>query len=72
MCSGDPSQALDDADDVLEGEIHVGGQEHFYLETHASLVVPKGTDNQLEIFCSAQGTSFIQVHLSLLASTVTF
>ena len=62
MCDGDPSQALNDADHVLEGEIYIGGQKHFYLETQACLVVPKGTDNQLEIFSSAQRTSSIQVH----------
>jgi len=62
LCSGDPSQALNDADHVLEGEIYIGGQEHFYLETQACLVVPKGTDNQLEIFSSAQSSTIVQVH----------
>jgi len=67
MCSGDAAQALSVADHMIEGEIYIGGQEHFYMETHACLVVPKSTDSQLEIFCSAQGTSFIQVHLHSLA-----
>jgi len=62
MCDGDPSQALNDADHVLEGEIYIGGQKHFYLETQACLVVPKGTDNQLEIFSSTDELSPMQVH----------
>jgi len=62
MCDGDPSQALNDADHVLEGEIYIGGQKHFYLETQACLVVPKGTDNQLEIFSSTAKMSTVQVY----------
>ncbi|MDX2005874.1 MAG: xanthine dehydrogenase molybdopterin binding subunit [Meiothermus sp.] len=34
---GDADQGLRDAPKVLEGELEIGGQEHFYLETHASL-----------------------------------
>ncbi|APE32379.1 xanthine dehydrogenase molybdopterin binding subunit [Halomonas aestuarii] len=37
---GDWQQALDDAPHVLEGEQFVGGQEHFYLEGQACLVLP--------------------------------
>ncbi len=33
---GDVDAAFADAPVVLEGELHVGGQEHFYLETQAS------------------------------------
>ena len=34
---GDPEHALATAQHVFEGVSEVGGQEHFYLETHASL-----------------------------------
>ncbi|MER3484014.1 MAG: xanthine dehydrogenase molybdopterin binding subunit, partial [Meiothermus sp.] len=34
---GDAEQGLKDAPLTLEGELEIGGQEHFYLETHASL-----------------------------------
>jgi len=61
MCSGDASRALDEAEHVLEGSMYIGGQEHFYMETQACLIVPKGTDNQLEIFCSVQGPTLLQV-----------
>ena len=62
LCIGDPSQALNDANHVLDGEIYISGQKHFYLETQACLVVPKGTDNQLEIFSSTESITETQVH----------
>jgi xanthine dehydrogenase large subunit len=36
---GDPDAALASAAHVVEGELEFGGQEHFYLETHASLAM---------------------------------
>ena len=36
---GDPDAALARAAHVVEGEFEFGGQEHFYLETHASLAL---------------------------------
>ncbi|KAJ3111857.1 hypothetical protein HDU96_005283 [Phlyctochytrium bullatum] len=38
----------------VEGTVRMAGQEHFYLETQASLVVPKKEDNEIEIFASTQ------------------
>jgi xanthine dehydrogenase large subunit len=37
MRRGDPDAGLAASDHVLSGELEIGGQEHFYLETHASL-----------------------------------
>jgi len=37
MRRGDPEAALAAAPVVVEGELHIGGQEHFYLETNAAL-----------------------------------
>ncbi|VVC89835.1 unnamed protein product [Leptidea sinapis] len=39
---------------IIEGESRIGGQEHFYLETHAAYAIPKKEDDELEIFCSSQ------------------
>jgi xanthine dehydrogenase large subunit len=36
---GDPDAGFAAARQVFEGELELGGQEHFYLETHASLAV---------------------------------
>lgn len=41
---------------TIEGEVRMGGQEHFYLETHAAIAIPKDTD-ELEIFASTQHPS---------------
>ena len=37
------------ASHLLEGEMRTGAQEHFYLETHASLAVPSGEDGEMEV-----------------------
>ncbi|XP_053396021.1 xanthine dehydrogenase/oxidase-like isoform X1 [Mercenaria mercenaria] len=51
---GDVEAALQQADHVIEGECHVGGQEHFYLETQAVIAIPKGEDGEMEMFISTQ------------------
>ncbi|KAG8041547.1 hypothetical protein G9C98_002840 [Cotesia typhae] len=56
---GDANRAFSESDHILEGEVKIGGQEHFYLETHATLAVPKDTD-ELEVYCSTQHPSEIQ------------
>ena len=58
---GNVSEALKTAQHVLDGGIHIGGQEHFYLETQACLVVPKGEDGEMEVFSATQHPTSIQV-----------
>jgi xanthine dehydrogenase large subunit len=38
---GEPERALEDASLRLAGELFIGGQEHFYLETQAALAIPE-------------------------------
>uniref|UniRef100_A0A4W6FUD7 Xanthine dehydrogenase n=1 Tax=Lates calcarifer TaxID=8187 RepID=A0A4W6FUD7_LATCA len=57
---GDPEAGFKQADHVLEGEMHIGGQEHFYLETNATLAVPRGEDGEMELFVSTQSASKTQ------------
>ncbi|CAL8284972.1 unnamed protein product, partial [Gadus morhua 'NCC'] len=52
------------ADHILEGEVHMGGQEHFYLETHVTLAVP-GEDGEMELFVSTQSTAKTQSLVAL-------
>lgn len=59
MQRGDPEVAFAESDFVIEGEARMGGQEHFYLETHAALVITRDSD-ELEVFCSTQHPSEIQ------------
>ena len=51
---GDFSSAYQASPITLEGQVRVGGQDHFYLETQGCLVVPKGENNEMEIFASTQ------------------
>ncbi|KAM8722350.1 xanthine dehydrogenase/oxidase [Acanthopagrus schlegelii] len=50
---GDLEAGFKQADHILEGEMHIGGQEHFYLETNVTLAVP-GEDGEMELFVSTQ------------------
>eukprot|EP00727_Mastigamoeba_balamuthi_P009965 m51a1_g5591 xanthine dehydrogenase/oxidase, putative (1321) ;mRNA; f:649854-654584 len=43
LVRGDPDGALSRAQHVIEGEVRVGGQEHFYIEPQAALVIPGDT-----------------------------
>lgn len=51
---GETEEAFKNCDYVFTGSARMGGQEHFYLETNACLVVPKPEDGELEIFSSTQ------------------
>lgn len=57
--SGDVEKAMKASDHVVKGKVRLGGQEHFYLETHTCLVVPKDSD-ELEIFASTQQPGEVQ------------
>jgi xanthine dehydrogenase/oxidase len=57
---GDMSDAFASADHVFEGVARMGGQEHFYLETQASVVVPKPEDGEMEVFASTQNPTETQ------------
>ncbi|XP_065371332.1 xanthine dehydrogenase [Calliphora vicina] len=65
---GDVEKAFSEADHVYEGSCRMGGQEHFYLETHASLAVPRDSD-EIEIFCSTQHPSEVQKLVAHVLST---
>ncbi|XP_034992742.2 aldehyde oxidase isoform X1 [Zootoca vivipara] len=56
---GNVDEAFKVVDHVLEGEIHVGGQEHFYLETQSILAVPT-EDKEMNLFVSTQHPAFVQ------------
>lgn len=46
---------------TLPGELYIGGQEHFYLETHCTIAVPKGEAGEMELYVSTQNTTKTQV-----------
>lgn len=51
---GNVEEAFAQADHVFTGTSRMGGQEHFYLETQATVAVPKPEDGEMEIFSSTQ------------------
>lgn len=59
ILAGNAEAAWSDCDHVLQGEVKMGGQEHFYLETHATLAIPKECD-EIELYCSTQHPTEVQ------------
>uniref|UniRef100_A0A3Q3N181 Xanthine dehydrogenase/oxidase n=1 Tax=Mastacembelus armatus TaxID=205130 RepID=A0A3Q3N181_9TELE len=57
---GDLEAGFNQAKHILEGEMHIGGQEHFYLETNVTLAVPRGEDGEMELFVSTQAAAKTQ------------
>lgn len=60
IVKGSVDEQLRRSQHTLEGTFEMAGQEHFYLETQAVLVIPKGEDGELDITCSTQNPSEIQ------------
>ncbi len=58
---GDVDAAFKSATHVVENQVSIGGQEHFYMETNAARVVPKGEDDELEVYLGTQGPFMTQV-----------
>ena len=59
MQHGDAAGVLASADRQVRGELLVGGQEHFYLEGQASLVLP-GEDGGMTVYTSSQNPTETQ------------
>uniref|UniRef100_W5MWS9 aldehyde oxidase n=1 Tax=Lepisosteus oculatus TaxID=7918 RepID=W5MWS9_LEPOC len=57
---GNVEEAFEKADQVLEGEIQIGGQEHFYMETQSMLVIPVQEDKEFKVFIATQHPSYTQ------------
>ena len=56
---GDAAQAFVSAPHVVKGELHVGGQEQFYLEGQIAYAIP-GEDRGMHVYCSTQHPSEMQ------------
>ena len=62
---GSVEEGFESADHIVTGELQIGGQEHFYLETQASIVIPK-EGGEMEIFTSTQNAHVTQVMVALV------
>ncbi|WP_312723884.1 xanthine dehydrogenase molybdopterin binding subunit [Stutzerimonas kunmingensis] len=56
---GDSATALASAPRRLQGSLHIGGQEHFYLETQVSSVMPT-EDGGMIVYTSTQNPTEVQ------------
>ena len=56
---GDSASALARSKNRLQGNLHIGGQEHFYLETQISSVMPT-EDGGMIVYTSTQNATEVQ------------
>jgi xanthine dehydrogenase large subunit len=59
LARGDVEAAMAGARHRISGQMRVGGQEHFYLESHVALAIP-GEDDEMVVWSSTQHPSEIQ------------
>uniref|UniRef100_A0A3Q1HX01 Aldehyde oxidase 5 n=1 Tax=Acanthochromis polyacanthus TaxID=80966 RepID=A0A3Q1HX01_9TELE len=57
---GDVDEALRTAEHILEDQLYMGGQEHFYMETQGVIAVPKGEHGEMDLFVASQHAAFTQ------------
>ncbi|XP_067680728.1 xanthine dehydrogenase/oxidase-like [Haliotis asinina] len=67
IANGDLEQGFGESDHVIEGEVHIGPQEHFYMETQAVAARPTNEDGGMEIMSNSQFPSGAQ---SLVAAAL--
>jgi xanthine dehydrogenase large subunit len=56
---GEPETEMAKAPRRLKGQMRIGGQEHFYLESHIAMAIP-GEDDDVTVWSSTQHPSEIQ------------
>ncbi|GME41738.1 Xanthine dehydrogenase [Neofusicoccum parvum] len=61
---GDTEDAFKKCDHVFSGVARMGGQEHFYLETQACIVIPKLEDGEMEVWSSTQNPTETQSYVA--------
>ena len=59
LCKGSPESALQGAKHQLNGTLHIGGQEHLYLEGQAAIATPT-EEGGVHIYTSSQHPSEVQ------------
>ncbi|XP_048259580.1 xanthine dehydrogenase/oxidase-like isoform X3 [Haliotis rufescens] len=60
LSRGDLEVGFSQSDHFLEGEIEIGSQEHFYLETQAAAAIPSREEGVMELYTNSQFPSQIQ------------
>ncbi|KAL7834105.1 hypothetical protein AOLI_G00290650 [Acnodon oligacanthus] len=57
---GNVEEGFEKSDHILEGELYMGGQEHFYMETQGVIAVPRGDAGEMELFVATQHAAYTQ------------
>ncbi|XP_072306445.1 aldehyde oxidase 5 [Eucyclogobius newberryi] len=57
---GHVDAAMETAEHVLEDELYMGGQEHFYMETQGLIAVPRGESDEMDLYVGTQHAAFTQ------------
>lgn len=60
---GDVDSALASARHKISGTVHIGGQEHFYLESQAAIAYP-GENDQIVVHSSTQAPTEVQMTIA--------
>ncbi|MBZ9654271.1 xanthine dehydrogenase molybdopterin binding subunit [Phyllobacterium lublinensis] len=63
VIEGDVDTALASAPHVFSGKLHMGGQDHFYLETHIAYAIP-GENGEMLVHSSTQHPTEVQHHVA--------
>ncbi|WP_117193545.1 xanthine dehydrogenase molybdopterin binding subunit [Rhizobium terrae] len=56
---GEPETEIENAPLRVKGHMYIGGQEHFYLESHIAFAIP-GEDDEVTVWSSTQHPSEVQ------------
>ncbi|CAN2389161.1 heptaldehyde:oxygen oxidoreductase activity [Pristimantis euphronides] len=57
---GNVEKAFKTADHIFEGELYIGGQEHFYMETQSIRVIPSKDGQEIDIYAATQDPTYMQ------------
>ncbi|XP_006862100.1 PREDICTED: aldehyde oxidase-like [Chrysochloris asiatica] len=57
---GNVELAFSNVDQIIEGVVHVEGQEHFYMETQTILAIPKHEDKEMVLHLGTQYPTHVQ------------
>uniref|UniRef100_A0A672N523 Aldehyde oxidase 3-like n=1 Tax=Sinocyclocheilus grahami TaxID=75366 RepID=A0A672N523_SINGR len=58
---GNVEEGFEKADHILEDELYMGGQEHFYMETQGLIAIPKAEAGEMELYVASQHAAYTQV-----------
>ncbi|MBZ3691358.1 xanthine dehydrogenase molybdopterin binding subunit [Phyllobacterium calauticae] len=65
VIDGDAATAIAGAPHVFSGTLHMGGQDHFYLETQIAYAIP-GENGEMLVHSSTQHPTEVQHHVALI------